>query len=759
MTDVAARPTRGAPAAHFVAQLVAQLLPPLLICGGMLVVASHFGAGSEEIVRALVAVVLAQIVPGALIWRLVRPVRGWLLEDLVMGLAVGAVLAVPTQLVAVATGLRSLTWAVPALVAIGLLAAPRTRRRVLSRAWEPLPWGWATVACTACAVPLLRVLEIFRQPVRWDGWASFYVDVHFHIALVGELLHRLPTHYPQVTGEPLTYHWFSYAWTAHIAELSGAEADTLLLRLDPVLLLVAVPLAIAFTGARVTGSVWVGAGSAVAAFLVQEVQPWTLGSPNSTPLHSPLSPTQQFGMLVLMPAVALIALRWRREVPRGTVVLLVAALAATGGAKGSTLPVVVAGLLLASVLVVLLRAAPGLRRLVWADTALSVLVLVVLQRTMFAGGGGGIRLMPPDAFLESRVGLMTDGAVGLGTPAGVALATLVLVAMLSPFLAIAVVLLSREGRRDPTAWLLTGAGISGICAVLLLGHPGSSQYYFYFTALGLVEIAVAWGVSMALRGSPAPRTRLAAAAAIGFLAMALTQWLLAADEGDAVQASSAYAAVGTLLMLVVGGAVAVAIVERRRSVTAPQPLARTVALVSVVAIAGAGLVSPVRLLLGWEPPPSGVTADASPGQIHSSQLRALRWLRDHSDTDDVVATNLHCRDVISRSCDHRHFAVAAYTERRVLVEGWAYTDRAIRSWDPGGDTHFAREPFWDQELLELNDGFIREPTADGAARLYELGVRWLVVDSRPRHAVSLAPYAEERRTATGLTVHELIAPD
>lgn len=739
------------------AQLATQLLPPAVLGGVMLHEASRFGALPEELGRALLAVVLAQVLPGALIWRLVRPVRGWLLEDLALGLAMGAVLSVPAQLLAAATGLRALAWVVPALVVVAILALPQSRRRVLSRSWDPLPWGWAAVVCTACLIPLLRVLEIFRQPVRWDGWATSYVDVHFHISLVGELLNRFPPNYPQVAGESLTYHWFSYAWAAQIADLSGAEVDTLLLRFDPVLLLVAVPLVSAFAGARVTGSVWIGAGGAVAAFLVQELQPWTLAAPISTPLHGPLSPTQQFGMLVLMPAVALIGLRWRREAPRGTVVLLVAVLAAAGGSKGSTLPVIVAGLLLSSVIVVLLRVGPELRRLVWTDTALAVLVLAVLQRTMFGGGGGGVELVSPEVYLASRVGVMSGGEVVLASPAGVALAALALFALLSPFLAVVVLLASRDGRRDPAAWLLTGAGISGVCAILLLGHPGSSQYYFYFSALGPVGIAVAWGVATALRGAPAPRRRLVLGGVVGVAAMVITQWLFAVAADAPTDVSSAYAAAGALLGLVICGALAVALAERARAAS-PQPLLRAVVLVTVIALAGAGLVPNARALAKWNPPASPETAEQMPGQVHSSQLEALRWLRDHSDPDDVVITNLHCRAQVTEACDYRRFAVAAYTERRVLLEGWAYTDRAIRAWDPDSGLHFAAAPFWDSELLELNDGFIREPTAEAAAELYELGVRWVVVFDRPRHAPTLEPYAVPRRTAVGLTIYSLPAP-
>ena len=71
-------------------------LAPLLVVTAFaaLYVARHdVGVRTTAVVG--VVLLLTQVLPGALVWRAMRPRDGWLLEDLAMGGAVGAALAVP----------------------------------------------------------------------------------------------------------------------------------------------------------------------------------------------------------------------------------------------------------------------------------------------------------------------------------------------------------------------------------------------------------------------------------------------------------------------------------------------------------------------------------------------------------------------------------------------------------------------------------------------------------------------------------------
>jgi hypothetical protein len=91
--------------------------------------------------------------------------------------------------------------------------------------------------------------------------------------------------------------------------------------------------------------------------------------------------------------------------------------------------------------------------------------------------------------------------------------------------------------------------------------------------------------------------------------------------------------------------------------------------------------------------------------------------------------------------------MAGHSERRMLVEGWAYVapesvglpsnERTNRSSGP---------PFWDPERLRRNDEAFENPTEENLADLRRrYGVDWLLVDTRREADVdALAKLADER---------------
>ena len=588
---------------------------------------------------------------------------------------------------------------------------------------------------------------------RWQGWAVQYPDAPYHQALVGEALHRFPLHYPQVALEPLNYHWFTHAWTAQVASVSGTPIEVLLWRFNPSIMVVAVPMLVALVTVRVTRVAWCGPVAAAVAFVALDVTTWG-GSPLGSPLHSPFSPTQQFGLLILLPVVTLIAMRWRGEVHGMTSLpVLVFLLVIAGGSKGSTLPVLVAGLLLASASALLLDR----RRLpmVALDTALAILVSLALSLTLFGGGTGNARLASPLVF-AGQGGLGPDSAASGGI--GVINVALVLTPMLLGGAAYLVLFLRRESRRDPVAWMLLGGLVSGFCAILFLTHPGESQWYFYRTAEALTAILTAWGLRVALEGIPRKAAVIVAGLASGVVALTGCRLVVGRASGDEVSVAAGGAALAIFVGIVLvtaaigsrwfSGATRRGIRSAHRSGWRPRAPA---------------LVPGAEDLRRPQPPASArVGVGPLPTAVHSSEVDALRWLRDHSAADDIVMTNLHCEGVVREGCPRRRFTVAAYSERGVLVEGWGYTRGAGRTYarllDEGQEANYSTVPFHDPDLLALNDGFLTRPDAQSAARLWRLGVRWIVLYDRAPHARSLAPFARERVRSPSMTVLELLPP-
>jgi hypothetical protein len=132
--------------------------------------------------------------------------------------------------------------------------------------------------------------------------------------------------------------------------------------------------------------------------------------------------------------------------------------------------------------------------------------------------------------------------------------------------------------------------------------------------------------------------------------------------------------------------------------------------------------------------------------------RAARWLRDHSATGDLVATNAHCRR--HNGCDNLRFWFSAFAERRFLVEGWGFTSRS-NGMTGARSPVFA--PYWDSGRLAANDAVFRTPDAANVDRLRRgYGVRWLLVDeTATRVSADLGRHATLRFRAGRCAVYEL----
>jgi len=156
------------------------------------------------------------------------------------------------------------------------------------------------------------------------------------------------------------------------------------------------------------------------------------------------------------------------------------------------------------------------------------------------------------------------------------------------------------------------------------------------------------------------------------------------------------------------------------------------------------LDGPVRTVCGVRQVPDG-------GEL------AARYVREHSRPGDVVATNAHCAPAYDASCDTRAFWLSAYSERRVLLEGWSYTPSANALAALGGPGIFDR-PFRDPALQYANDVVFTQPARSRLEILRnQYGVRWLVLDRKVAPApAALGRLVQQRFTAGSVVVYELV---
>jgi len=701
-----------------------------------------------DALRALGAVGLTQVLPGALLWRCVRPRHGWLLEDLAMGFALGIAIAVPAQVLA---GLTRQPWvaaALPVLFSATLLVVGPTRRRIRSVAWSPIAW-WLTPLSVVLSFWAVRSLVAYFRvnQVTWQTLGQPHIDAYLHQALASQLLHRGPTSWPTVAGEDLGYHWFAHAWIAHVANTSGAGLDVVLLRFVPALMPVTVVLCVMVAGLRLAGSARVALLATALTMVGSGANP--IAAPGGNLPLNPDSPTLALGVPTLMALVVLLRMRWQGALSRIGYLLVPWLSVIAAGTKGATSPLVVAGLGLAAAAMLVWN-----RRLlpqVLVDLVIVGAGLLFAVVVVFHGSSAGLRFGVHGA-AEQTYPFAILGSLPTDRLVYAAVVLIVLAGLSRGALAFAP-LFGRRSRRDPLPWLLAGASVAGAGAVGVFSHPGGSQYYFLLTAIPLAALGSAIGAQALARAlGPGLTARLVPAGILAgwLIHFAPTRVLGPVSEGTFVLFGRV-TFVAALLTCATGLA----------GWCLGEPTRRARAALGMVAIAGLAMgviaaLNSVRAPLFTEPRrPAALTEQLA---VSQAQLDAARYIRDHSGVDDLVMTNRHCTVIREPrgGCDSRRWVVTAFSERQSLVEGWTATPEATRRAPHGGESKVV--DYWRPDILELNDGFIAAPTEAARQRLWDLGVRWVYVDKLQAHADTLAPYAERGFDSVDASAWRLLPP-
>lgn len=711
---------------------------PAMVFVVFLTAAVRAGIPALEAIRGLLVVLITQLLPGILLWRVVRPLRGWWAEDVAVGFALGVGFAVVGQTIA---GTLQVPWfaALPGpLIAAALLGIPATRRGMLAARVEPLPLAWGPAVAAITLLQLLSVQAFYREtPLSWQGgFRDVYVDLPFHLALAGELANRGPSAMPHVAGEALDYHWFSHAWVAQIGALGSIELDATFFRLMPPIMAVVATLAVATAAVRISNRAWAGPLAALLAVAAGDLD--LLGGVRAPTFVSLLSPSLSLSIPLLAGLVGLLVARWRRTARTGGLPVLIGLAIVAGGTKGSTLPVLLGGVALA------LAAAVFLRQRVWrrilSDFAVLAACLLAGYVAVFGGGpAGSLRFAPAQAVAAAGIGRdVASGTRAGGVMVSALVGAVVLISVLARGAGLLGLLKSRAHRHDPVTWLLLGTGMAGAAAVVLLAHDGNSQWYFLRSAAPVLVIGAAAGLLELLDRVDDKVSVLATGLLVGVIGVGVPSGLLGLSSEAGLGS-----ALGSLLTF--AGVVAAGVAMRRLR---PQAVVLGVVAVAVTAacVVPVVIVAVTRAL----PPYAARVEPTEPVAFSNDQVRAARWLRDNSDADDVVMTNRHCTSPMDDPCDSRRFHVAAYTERSVLVEGWSYTPTWWQSELPK-----KMRPFWDERLLRLNDDFLSDPTAAGARRLRELGVDWIFIDKTAPYGSDLDAFATLRLTTPWAQVYKM----
>nr|WP_296066198.1 hypothetical protein [uncultured Actinoplanes sp.] len=728
-------------------------LPGVLVLAVTTLILRYYGVSTAEIVKFGGYTLLANTLPGLLIWRAVRGRAGLLPLDAAFGTVAGFVVELPLYMVLRQLDLPYAVGAWPVVTFAVFLAVPRLRRFWRGNG-ERLPLGvsW-TVAAGFLWMLALIALSTFRYNNLFEpGFATMSMDFPFQFALVGEFKHHVPLNTPWVTGTALQYHWYVYAHGAAASWLTGVEPQTLILRLLPLPMVAAFLLIVVATVHRITGRWWPGNVAVLLMLAGVSVNPFSW---HNQPIYNGVitdnlwvSPTQTYAALFFIAAVHQLAgifqadrAALRRPLPW---IILAVLLGAVAGAKATFLPMVLCGLMLAVVLrgVFARRIGPELPAL-----GITLVWLAFAQFVLYGSGSQGAEIYPLQTIKWTPVGHAVMGRqspVDQWTPILV-LTAIGIMAMAFGWAGMAG-LLRRDWRMQPIVHVMLGFAASGVGGLWIIAHPGLSQTYFARSATPYLAILSAVGLAALIpAGARAPRwfVRLAlggvVVAAAGLLVVRHTIGAGAPHKQfGGFSLRHVVASYGSVALLVVVIAVVAALVAWR--VRLPKRYA--VAIVSLVVLSTAvtsGFAGGSKSV--WQAVTSGKSQRYVLGPdpryaMPRGAIEAGRWLRDHSDPLDVVATNSHCRADVG-GCDSRDFWLAAYSERQVVLEGWSYTEHAFETGDLWDGT-LARSTFWDQPLLAANDQVFYAPTAANVAAFTQAhDVKWLVAVTKTQSATEI----------------------
>jgi len=685
--------------------------------------------------------------PGVLVWRVFAPRWQRPFDVLVVGVCLGYALELVSFIAAARADLRWLYWAHPIVVGVpALLAARRWRPARTPEEHDRRGPLWHGVTATVAVAVLLGTAVYYYLGTPWPVLrpTSLSVDLYYQLGWAADATRAMPPTDSVLSGIGQPYHWFTYAHLAAAHQISGVPLPWLLFRLYLVAPLLLYAGVLASAAARLARRPWAGPFAAAVVPLLSELnlsqyKGWlALGGFKDWSFYSP---TWVYGLVFLTPLLLLLPDQFTAESRDGrwwgrwaAVALL--AVAASGG-KSSILPVLACGCL-AALLYAVVRDRP---RLVGTAVAAAVVVAALVASVPLLYGAGGGRLgfhLGIPWFVTTRYSIYLHALFPRGqTRLWAAVGTVVsLFALCAGYAAAAAVVRFRE-RRVAQVFLL-GCFVAGYLAKAWVRDPAASQHWFLLTGCVALAVLAGWGIA-ALAERLSSTTAVAVVAGCALAGLLGTLALVAGYTSYAVPVPAPAKILTMLAIFVVGALVLTGVVGA--TVRAQRWTAASLAFAAV--LAGGALAStatyyiePVRTYLRTGqavlPEDSVTKSTRNQPDLTPALLTALDWVRQHSATFDVLAVNHTCLVVgpTGDCTDHRIFYYSAFTERRVLIESWSYSQltltEALRANVP-----YPSLPSPYPDRSRLNAALFAEPTPAVLAEAYRrYGVRWLLVDLR-----------------------------
>jgi hypothetical protein len=746
----------------FVASVIVSWVAVLAVS---IVCLEQSGAPLRQDLMYVAAWIVGCMFPGVMVW---RAVAGH--STIVRELGFGGVLGIPLQLVvwavAVAVHRPVVMWLLPAGVVVAFTLVPGLRRH-----WWPAraaaaqtPARWHAAMAVVIVLALARIARlVLNSPALPPSPSVLSRDTWYNSAIAYEVDRTLLPQDPFVVGEPLRYHWFSDAHVAATAKLAGVPIVNAMVTLWLVPMVVVLLLATAaaaqhlLDGPRPVGRDgrapsdvrrwWVGPLAAF--FFLVAPGLWRFGRPPIPRVGDGFVGSSPSGILAMALIVCLagpVLDVARGRAHRGTWAVLVLLLAVSAGTKPSILPVVLCGAVL--VLAVDLIQARRLNRPMVAVSALAVALMLATYPVLAGSTGGSHFQLFAYARLDPSYTRLLHGTPelpGAGTwllpalakhlPGAVPIVGMLLLIWLlteTPRLLALVGLGSRPIRRDLGTWWICGVLASGYAGMWSLSHPGFSQHYFWSVTIAL---AITLTVANAVRVLPeAQRGWELALPLVGFGLLGVLAAIAGIGPRVALKGAIPTVVWGRLrpyAIVLLGLAIIVVLVVllRRFGTRWSVPLLTAVTAFALCAC----LPGAYRQVLAARPPRLNPLPEVghNASYVSPEQQRAATWLRQHTDPNAVVATNIFCWPMGTREahCRHNLMWLSGISGRRTVLSDWTYSAASLRRYNATIAYTRLSSPWPDREQLSI--AAVVAPTPENLGQLRtQYSAQWIFADNR-----------------------------
>ena len=462
------------------------------------------GVALGEIARYVTYLAVIVVGPGLVIYRRLMGRAGLGLAAVLIAIPVAWSVRVSAFAVLRFFGVSTVSWL--GAVAFAAVSYGISRRqpaaaqpeREASQKW--LAGGALAAICLSSVVLLaLRDFQPHPLPDHIREGVVYYRDIPWHLGNITALPRGWPLQNPRLDSESLHYHVGSYIFTAGASHVAGIAPSTLLLRLDPVFLVVVFCLQLAWLGRQCTGSALVGVLTAGIVLLAGDASSLVgaIGSIFGNHVVTNLfrSPTFLLGLVLFVPLVGSGASILAGRATRSEILTWLLCLPGCALAKPTTLPVLGAAAIGYAVL-------QWIRTRHWSGPAL----LLALSTIVAFAAVGPIVLPETSGELmrwEPLASVRISGAWRIWRGEGMSgtLCHVLITLGHAPMLLLGIAAFLWAKGLAPGIWLglLAAAGAS---VALLFTAGGGSQLYFWYYGYVAAGVLAASGIASLLTLEP-----------------------------------------------------------------------------------------------------------------------------------------------------------------------------------------------------------------------------------------------------------------